>query len=95
MCCLFLLGALSFKKSQRQLPIGKYTLLSGGVYVVSAVTFPLINGLTVNIHLLPMRELANVDGLLILAVLGAFLVLNLIGRAAVLAVIWSKQKAAA
>ena len=65
------------------------------MYVVSAVTFPLINGLTVNIHLLPMRELANVDGLLILAVLGAFLVLNLIGRAAVLAVIWSKQKAAA
>lgn len=91
----FLLGALSFKKSQRQLPIGKHTLLSGGVYIVSAVIFPLINGLTVNIHLLPMRELSNADGLLILAVLGASLVLNLIGRAAVLAVIWSKQKAAA
>lgn len=91
----FLLGALSFKKSQRQLPIGKYTLLSGGVYIVSAVIFPLINGLTVNIHLLPMRELSNADGLLILAVLGASLVLNLIGRAAVLAVIWSKQKASA
>ena len=89
----FLLGALSFKKSQRQLPIGKYMLLSGGVYIVSAVIFPLINGLTVNITLLPMRELSNADGLLILAVLGASLVLNLIGRAAVLAVIWSKQKA--
>ena len=77
------------------MPLGKYALLSGGVYVVSAVIFPLINGLTVKIHLLPMRELANADRLLILAVLGASLVLNLIGRAAVLAVIWSKQKAAA
>lgn len=91
----FLLGALSYKKSEGQLPLGKYALLSGGVYVVSVIIFPLINGLTVNIHLLPMRELANVDGLLILAVLGASLVLNLIGRAAALAVIWSKQRAAA
>lgn len=89
----FLLGALSFKKSQRQLPIGKYMLLSGGVFVASALVFLLFNNLTVHLRLLPMRELSNADGLLILAVLGASLVLNLIGRAAVLAVIWSKQKA--
>lgn len=91
----FLLGALSFKKSQRQLPIGKYALLSGGVFVASALVFLLFNNLTVHLRLLPMRELSNADGLLILAVLGASLVLNLIGRAAVLTVIWFKKKAAA
>lgn len=91
----FLLGALSFKKSQRQLPLGKYALLSGGVFVASALVFLLFNNLTVHLRLLPMRELSNADGLLILAVLGASLVLNLIGRAAVLAVIWFKKKAAA
>ena len=91
----FLLGALSFKKSQRQLPLGKYALLSGGVFAAAALVFLPVNDHFLRIRLLPMRELANVDGLLILAVLGAFLVLNMIGRAAVLAVIWSKQKAAA
>lgn len=91
----FLFGALSFRKAQGRLPIGKYALLSSGVFVLSALVFELVIDLTAHIRLLPGRELANVDGLLMLAVLGAFLLLNLIGRAAVLAAIWSKQKGAA
>ncbi len=88
----FLFGALSFKKSQRQLPLGKYALLCGGVYVVSAVIFLLLNELTVNIHLLPVRELGYGDGLMLLYFLPALLLSNLIDRAAALAVIWSKQE---
>lgn len=95
-----LLGTLSFKKSDGLLSVGKYTLLSGGVYVVLAVMFlPVnelpVNELTVNIHLLPMRELGYGDGLMLLYSLPALLLINLIGRAATLAVMWSKQKAAA
>lgn len=91
----FLFGALSFRKVQGQLPIGKYALLSGGVFVLSALVFVLVNNLTVHFRLLPGRELGYGDGLMLLYFLPALLVINLIGRAATLAVIWSKQKGAA
>ena len=83
---------LSYKKYRSEFKTGKYIIISAITFVVSIFIFELLNNSVLSLRLFPIRELSNVDGIVIIIICSAFLISNLIGRITAIAVIWLKAK---